>query len=1288
METRNINYLLIVAFTLISYCRIDAQVSGQVLWVKADKGVNSVSGIPADNTQLSTWYDLATADGSQNGGVATTHPGEPGETSLPTLPFYRYVNGNNFNFNPVVVFSNAGTGNAVQFTTPANDSQTVFTVFRGAGNGASYSNMLLYGGDISNPSTGNPAPQRADIYLGISSGSVLSVGGGSQGDYYYGGTLGLQNQVSIGTLKRDRVNDENVNYSIFGNGSNDILNQNADPTNTKTGEGRLLSNLVRIGKHFSGTMAINAVDARLNGSYAELLVYDSVLSEADRAKVESYLAIKYGITLTGGTKQLGAVSGNNTYGYVNSAGTTIRSSDAAYKYDVFGLGRDDYFGLNQKISKSNNAGDILTASTNSDFTLLNLDTTRTAINSDKKFTLFANNKGSGNIVKTQTTELPSGIGLRLDREWKTSQFNTDGTNISNISLKFDLSGFTFSGAAANNIVLLIDTDGDGDFTTGSIQKIAPSGFTAGSFVQFNNINLANGQVFTVGTTIGFHCNSQMYLLQNPNTGLYNIVSSTNPFTFPIIGSQAGYQYNASGFNPIDGFIYAMKTFSNNLLKIDSSGAITDLGPISGLPTATGTTNYNSGEIDHLGNYYIKLSGSNSTMYRVNIATLTAVPITLSQATDPSDLAYNVITNLLYGVATDGRLFSINASSGVVNFIGTSLGTATFGALFGSSTGEIYGINNTGGFFQFNLTSGARFQISDAPASGNNDGAHCVTAPITFDADLSVTKTDGTSTYSSGSSTIYTIVAKNNGPFGVQNATLSDLLPAGIPAANMSYTAVASAGSTTSVTGTQTGIINDLVSLPVNGTVTYTVTINIPTAFTGNLVNTVTITAPSNINDPNPSNNTATDINVSICSVGLDSDGDGISDVCDLDDDNDGILDTDEGYTCGQASISTSVLTTAHIMNYNFTNYNGITGFNFKLTSTGNADRWVSPPSQFNMSGIEPVDSGGNKVTYVFDLPVDNFKFWVTDLDRQEKVNINFYDQNGNRITNLVPYSVVKAEVTAGSTTLTSDATYGIRIATTLNSDGASKANYVEIFAPDIQISKVEATFESSAIGGGTPEYYIANMCTKRDTDGDRIPDYLDLDSDGDGCPDAREGTGGFTSANLTNSSMPGGNTGAGYTGTAGPVIQNLGNTVNANGIPTIAGAGQGIGSSQNAAVNICAVCYKPGLTTGGAVLDTKVGITSLSRAGADNADNWPMVRKGGWIALESKTKGFVPNRVEFSDADNNPATPDVPVGISAANFVEGMMVYDATNHCMKIYTSTNNGVTYNWYCVSTQTCPD
>jgi len=115
------------------------------------------------------------------------------------------------------------------------------------------------------------------------------------------------------------------------------------------------------------------------------------------------------------------------------------------------------------------------------------------------------------------------------------------------------------------------------------------------------------------------------------------------------------------------------------------------------------------------------------------------------------------------------------------------------------------------------------------------------------------------------------------------------------------------------------------------------------------------------------------------------------------------------------------------------------------------------------------------------------------------------------------------------------------------------------------------------------------------------------------------------------------------------------------------------------ATPVAGLCYKPGILTG-TTLDTKAGITALSRAGT-NSDNWPMVRKGGWIALESKTKAFVPNRVAFDGTGN-------PVGIAPANFVEGMMVYDTTNKCMKMYTLKEGDTSMAWHCISTQTCPD
>lgn len=106
-------------------------------------------------------------------------------------------------------------------------------------------------------------------------------------------------------------------------------------------------------------------------------------------------------------------------------------------------------------------------------------------------------------------------------------------------------------------------------------------------------------------------------------------------------------------------------------------------------------------------------------------------------------------------------------------------------------------------------------------------------------------------------------------------------------------------------------------------------------------------------------------------------------------------------------------------------------------------------------------------------------------------------------------------------------------------------------------------------------------------------------------------------------------------------------------------------------------CYKPGVT--GNALVSKIGITSLDRTQAQQ-DNWPAMRKGAWLVLEAKSKGFVPNRVAFNTSGN-------PIGIAPANFVEGMMVYDTTHKCLKIYTSKDEGQ-LGWYCISTQTCPD
>lgn len=104
------------------------------------------------------------------------------------------------------------------------------------------------------------------------------------------------------------------------------------------------------------------------------------------------------------------------------------------------------------------------------------------------------------------------------------------------------------------------------------------------------------------------------------------------------------------------------------------------------------------------------------------------------------------------------------------------------------------------------------------------------------------------------------------------------------------------------------------------------------------------------------------------------------------------------------------------------------------------------------------------------------------------------------------------------------------------------------------------------------------------------------------------------------------------------------------------------------------LCYNP-VTNTAAGTPVKHGITLLKRAGADNG-NWPMNRNSAHTALESNTKGFVITRVPTS-------------GLSAiTNPVEGMMVYDTTAKCLKIYvvdntTPANTG----WKCFSTPACP-
>lgn len=369
--------------------------------------------------------------------------------------------------------------------------------------------------------------------------------------------------------------------------------------------------------------------------------------------------------------------------------------------------------------------------------------------------------------------------------------------------------------------------------------------------------------FTVASGSRFTCDSRIYLSQNNPTQLRVTSANTSPLTFTNVGGTSAY-YNAVGYNPADNFMYSLDSTtatSNRLYRIAGDGSVALLGTISGMPPVASIF-YNAGVFVAPNKLLVRAGNLATNFYLIDVTTLSATQLTqpVGFTSNVTDFAYNPVTGKVYGVG-DGILyeFTVGASSVTKRDIGPVGVAGFFGAMFSDSLGNLYGANNNGGFYAFNLTTGVASLISASPASSDNDGSNCYNAAITFAADPQVSKTDGTGSYTPGATQTYTIVVSNPaGPFGASGVTVSDPLPAGIVAGNVTWTAAVAGGATTSVTGSQTGALSDTVTVPVGGSVTYTVNIAVPANRTDSLVNTVTIATGGNVVDSNTANNTATD----------------------------------------------------------------------------------------------------------------------------------------------------------------------------------------------------------------------------------------------------------------------------------------------------------------------------------------------------------------------------------------------------------------------------------------------
>ncbi len=401
------------------------------LWLKATDGTGSVT----DASQIGVWEDQALDNDAMRG--------NSGQQPI----FYNNFD-ENINYNPVIDFSDLidselkGKGGyytqeywvVIQADGSINSSSPI----KGVMSGRVSRNQFAEDG------TGlwiNPGSLRFNgvdnilsHMVGSTSSSVAGISDGSYGRSYNSDTDSYDNEPIILNIKMNSSGDsaeiykngirvDNYTGKTTGSPAEDLPFINVTNSNYVLGVGRI-------------TIGGTNYDSHFNGKMTEIISYANPLTIFDQEKIQSYLAIKNGITLHDVNSTTITRLGDQNY--INSDGDVVWNVAAhtGYNYDIAGIGRDDASGLNQKQSKSVNSNAIVTMGltdtydTNSENIATNPD-----VIADKNFLMWGNDNKSLNAAASIIVDLSNDIaGLNtvvditsIQRSWKVVETGSVGT---------------------------------------------------------------------------------------------------------------------------------------------------------------------------------------------------------------------------------------------------------------------------------------------------------------------------------------------------------------------------------------------------------------------------------------------------------------------------------------------------------------------------------------------------------------------------------------------------------------------------------------------------------------------------------------------------------------------------------------------------------------------------------------------------------------------------------------------------------------------------------------------
>ncbi|RZV68505.1 MAG: choice-of-anchor D domain-containing protein, partial [Flavobacteriaceae bacterium] len=423
------------------------------LWLKANDGAGLTDG-----TALSTWYDQA----KTNNATVNT-PGQ--EPTFRDHPDY------NVNFNPVVDFANDYNTAAVDYTY----ADTTRDEMQGA---SGYFSDDIYVVVIPDINTTSSTPS-LDIFCADSDTSTQATDGTGIGlgrysvrfsnevlSYAHGTTPNGSTPVNSRGYGVAQVNTS-INYDNVGiiNGRHntnapvdgyELLYNNVDVVNTEVGVPQF--GTVNNANYWLGRS--EGYRGSLDGRIVEVITYSTRNADnPNRNRIDSYLAIKYGITLgINGTSQ----------DYVASDGNVIWdvSANTGYNYDIAGIGRDDDSDLEQKQSKSVNNGAIVAMSL--DNTELTNNLNPNSFNTINEFLVWGNNGQNTNSSATSITVSlgPATITTVTDvmnREWKIVE--TAGDDVEKVEVSVFESDFAGLPPLTGNDAYVMLVADDPNFTS-------------------------------------------------------------------------------------------------------------------------------------------------------------------------------------------------------------------------------------------------------------------------------------------------------------------------------------------------------------------------------------------------------------------------------------------------------------------------------------------------------------------------------------------------------------------------------------------------------------------------------------------------------------------------------------------------------------------------------------------------------------------------------------------------------------------------------------------------------